>query len=433
MTYMLLSEAPDRFEVPISPSGYWLLIAFEITLRRENGETALVLIHSSYAPKGPEEFRPGILSPPYVAFPLDSAGQYLRTACDIRNLFSLGESAIDIDHATRTSLYLLGLTSYTITRVGELIEYKESFREPGKYKCYKMIRLSIQTTGDLNLINLTDPLVLSGLIFLPLPVHQPTYYLTSIDQGNFGVNFEYQNVPLSSNLCRVIESETEVAKLHERAIPISDSSLRCEYSGYLVKCDIAGSGRLSQWLTNEATPFSISNEALELTHEAEMHNFFLHILRSNGFPHTYLLGDGFLAGRPNDSDNQWQLLTDLKNLCRSLETYCARISAATKGEVHISYRVAVLETDYLFGRFTFLNDSCYFLTPSAIAVTRIEDGLKRAHAMDSLPTEACIVIEGQLAGDLAERIDENFELLQENFLVQSKESEHKCSVFRLRG
>lgn len=429
VNYLLLTSAPDRFELPTSPSGYWLILSFELTLRTETGEVALVLTHPSYAPRGPAEFRPGVLCPPFVAFPLHSGERYLRSAKDIRDLFTRGEGSIDIDQAIRTHLYLLGLTHYTVTPVGEILEYKESFREPGKSKCYKVLRFSIETDSTPDLVNLTDPLVLSRFIFLPLTDGKLDTFLTSVSQPNYGISREFRNAPLASNLCQILEDPFELAKLIDRSIEVENSSLYQEYEGYLVKCDIAGSGRLSNWLLRDATPFIMSNRDLEFGHEVNMHAFFLRVLTATGFPHVYPLGDGFLAGRPLEPASEPSLGPDLRELCLQLDAYCSRMVQAAKGALQLDYRLAVLATRYSYGRFTLVNHSCYFMTPAAITVTRIEDGLKKAQQDEVVPADARVLIEKDTADSLAPELNGYLNMRRSGVTIESKETTVECNAF----
>jgi hypothetical protein len=367
-----------------------------------------------------------------VAFPLHSEERYLRSAKDIRDLFADGEKRLNIDQALRTSLYLLGLTHYRHDRVGEITEYKESFREPGKYKCYKVIRFSIQTDSTPDLVNLTDPLALSRFLFLPIPRGAENPFVTLVTQPEHGITREFRNVPLASNLCRTLEDENAVERLRERAVVVSNQSLFQRYKGYLVKCDIAGSGRLSQWLLRDATPFVMTNADLEFGHEMNMHAFFLRALATTGFPHVYPMGDGFLAGRPFEPAAPSSTFgVDLHRLCGLLSDYCSRITRATRHAADVDFRLAVVASEYAFGRFHLLNSSCYFMTPDAIKVTRMEDGLKTARKAGRVSSDSRVIMDLPTVETASSDLEGRFHRTKSRVAIEAKEARVVCSTYRV--
>lgn len=429
MNYALLNHAGDKERLAPSPAGYWLIISFEILLRAGD-ETVLVLSHPSYATEENSGFKPGTLCPPFVAFPLTSHERYLTRVRDILSFFLEEESRLDIAKAISTHLYLLGLTNYTQERVGEIIECKESYREPGKYKCYKVIRISVITEEAPDLVNLTDPLVLSRFTFLPLPADDPLAMTTELVPGYHGITRSFRGVPLASNLCRLLEDAGLRSRMIDRAIAVSKSQLYTVHKGWLLKCDLENSGQLTAWLLKNAKPFAVDNAELEFGQEVSVHAFFLRCLARRGFPHFYMMGDGFLAGSPGAGQSTPGFAENLRALCGDLGAYCQDIRGRTKGEVRIDFRLAVLAAEYAYGRFSLLNESRYFIGPATLRVARMEEGLRRARRAKRVGRAQRLVIDEDTCGSIP-AIGRFFQLGKRRVVLRSKESTFLCRAASL--
>src|SRR6266849_8495824 len=161
MPYQLLTSAPDTSLLQAAPSGYLLILSFEIVLRVE-GEIGLLLSHQSYRPDPEGGYSTGVLSPPFVGLALSTDELFSDNVKSIRRRFEDFEKKFDVERQVRIVLYAMGLTNYEFERAGEIIELKQSNRELGKYKCYKVLRFSVTSNTRLCVLNLVDPLVLSG-------------------------------------------------------------------------------------------------------------------------------------------------------------------------------------------------------------------------------------------------------------------------------
>jgi hypothetical protein len=377
MEYQLITNAPQSMRLESSPAGYWLIVQYEIVLKLSN-TYALILTHPSYVLGENAIPRLGILCPPFIAFPVSSGVKYLDTVGSIRELYNHEESKIDFEKESGTFLYIMGLSNYKIKRVGELLEYKESNREQGKFKCYKLIRYAVMTENPRDLINLADPMVRVRHEFLPILKECPLMFTCKQTKRTHGISLTYRGMDLSSNLCRLLEDRNEVTGMLERALEIPPDYLYQEFDGFIIKYDVANSGRLSRYLLSQKPAYFISSDQIESTHQFILHSFFNETLIKCGISHYMLQGDGFIAGIPFASDNVANALARISELCQMLRNFIVEVNNWAGGDLTIDYRCVISETKYMYGRFNFCSNQCYFLGHPFITITRMDDGFKEA-------------------------------------------------------
>lgn len=236
--YINLTHKPDTYVLDSFPSGYWLLYSLEIVIS-DGVDTSILLTYPSYS-LSLQDRREIILAPPFVAFPVLPGTEYLNSLGRIRQMFWEAEQNIDAASELKRRLYLMGVPSAEIRKTGEIVEYKQSPREPAKMKCYKVHRYSVTLYTDAGMLNLADPEGLKECIFLPL--NRIPGLLVQDGQLTPEVpRYTYLGKPLAPYLNMVLHDQNDLARLLSSSIlTISPGNLIYGETGILIKLKIEG-------------------------------------------------------------------------------------------------------------------------------------------------------------------------------------------------
>jgi hypothetical protein len=388
----------ERFEVP--PVGLVLLGTLEVVVRDALGHYLLVLsprYEPVHDPTGSGLVETGQWTPPYVQYDVPAGS--LRTVGSVYQAFrdAVSDSEMAADLNRYLDAWQAGLHGAKL--VDELIEYKNSWSQPGAMKVY-CIRRHRVITEDCDVRALADSDMRQGFRFLPIgeaayasnislrecPIHRRTHSL-------------YLGRPLATDLAKVTARPEARAKLRSEAIEVPREAFFKEYSGLLFCGDVANYGAACRYVSDHmGTLIAEGAEVAEWLRESAI-TAFTRIFLESGISHVHTAGDGFICALPTALESREALGKDLARFLNSFRLFCRevddlerRISAhrhTRQRSVSIAplgTRLAVHLGSYRYGKMGLAAS----LTPafdgaSIIDVARLEQGLRD---LTKTPTDA---------------------------------------------
>ena len=371
-----LTDASSSLELPQRPRACYLILSFEIALSMPEYDV-VPLVHTSYHTRDIDNYAPGVLCFPFTAMGVPVDAMIRLTTCgEVRELFRAAEKKLRLAQMAKSYLYQLGLTSYSIEPEPpkiqrQIIELKESTRDAGYFKCYKILRYSVKASNCREIVNLVDPYCLSGYLYLPVPRGNTLQYLNPVPLDNSGIKHTFKGLPVVSNVSRVLERDA--ADLHARAIPVTAENAFRRFNGLLVRVDIEKSSGLSRMFSDMPSSYMTpSGPELAETHEIRNFRSLTDILLDAHVQHYALTGDGFIAGIPFDSSDGSSAFDKVRAICRSMQLYAQKIDPDNA----VDFRCAFIAGCYSFGRIDFRAWSPGLVGPGFIRVSRLEEALR---------------------------------------------------------
>jgi class 3 adenylate cyclase len=398
-----LTDKPDSYLLPDRPLVGYLIWSFEIVLA-DSTDTYLLLQYGSYAVRNgsPADC---IWAPPFAAEDVPLTSLTSRRLGALRQCFGRFEASITDERVAAHTLYLIGATGAEWRPVGDIFEYKESFRDAGHRKLYKVRRYSVVLDDDLALLNAADPEGLKGHVFLPLTQSARVLVRPFGDDTHIAL---FRGKPLVSHLARLLADPDQVEGLVARATRIPRQWCVLDESGVLLRVDVAGYGRLCEYVRANMRSFQEDGQAIERWLNNSLYKTFVNELGACGAARVRLEGDGFVAAFPTP-------LEDSSGVSRRIGMIVAlvgRIGSAVRSlntsiidtSRHVYCRAAICLGSYRFGRIGELASDGGELEGSAITeVSRLEQVLKDHLVQAARAGSGSLAVQGM--PDLAMPVD----------------------------
>lgn len=335
----------------------------------------MVLKHASYASSHEGRVVSGLLCPPFVGVAVPTPGEIYPTELGaIRGLFARIDQA-QRDDLLRRYIYTLGLTDYNLEHKGQILEYKQSNREPDKYKCYNIERYSLVTTHERDIANLADPLCHGQFVYLPLHTSSSMKYLAPAKANNMGVKLSFRGMPLSSNFTTLMSDQDNFDHLQSAAIEVPQQILAQDYTGFICKIDLAHFGSLSQSLFENVTiPFAEGPD-VAAKFSYSLQDFCQDMALQQHLIHYVFLGDGFLAAVPDGTIDTEVAIAGLGNLCSEIDAYIKKLNLQSKSP-WVGYRCSIIHGPYRYGRSSFCSSHAQLSGYCLKTAARLEEGLR---------------------------------------------------------
>jgi hypothetical protein len=334
-----------------------------------------------------DALREGPWAPPAHALSLvlpSEYGERIETTQEIMHLFSeFGRKYKWRDEARRLQA-MLGVTGGELSKVGEFVEIKPSYHNPGMNKAYKIVRVrwsnKNQSAGALR--NLTDPLCLRGFAYLPISRKTLRDYNLTRDLEIRRPLF-ILGKPLVSNLKHVLCNGHFQGSLREPYVDVTDEHLVLKEEGLLAQADMAGFGEACMYIAKRSTPVRTGERQAE-EYRRTLVQSFSDILARAGINQARLTGDGFLCGLPKRADNKGKLPRIIGRLLDAYSAHLEKIEEMTRflpvkerRRYSVGSRLALHYGRYDYGRVAGLIPLVADFDGSEIvAVSRAESALK---------------------------------------------------------
>jgi hypothetical protein len=375
-TYVDLTDKPDSYVLPVRPSFAYLIWSFEIVLA-DSTDSYLLLHYASYAVR---EGRAAdcIWAPPFAAEDVPLTSVTSRKLGALRELFRKFEASIKEERVLAHTLYQMGATGAEWTPIGEVLEYKESFRDVGQVKLYKVRRYSVVLDDDIALLNAADPEGLKGHVFLPLT--QRDKVLLRDERGAPEVAL-FRGKPVASHVARLLADPDQVQGLVAKATRIPRQWCVLNESGVLLRMDVAGYGRLCEYVRANMHSFREDGHAIEQWLNNSLYKTFMNELAGCGAVRIRLEGDGFVAAFPVSLEDASEVGRRIAMIAAVIGRIGMAVTSLNESVAdtsrHVHSRAAITLGSYRFGRIGELASDGGELEGSAITeVSRLEQGLK---------------------------------------------------------
>lgn len=377
VTYIDLSNKPETFCVPAAPSFYYLIYSLECVVR-DSTDSYLLLNYSTYALDN-GGIKECIWAPPFFACHAPAPLLGGRDVGHIKEAFGNVEKSIAEDEEIQRRLYILGAVGARVQYLGEILEYKQSPREPERMKCYKIKRYAVSVSDELGLLNIVDPENLRGHTFLPLNRLDEVLRSRATDGSNS--EYWFKGKPLASHLCRLLERGDERQRWLARAINVPGRLFQFSERGLLVRFDISGYGATCDYIRSNMGTFEQTGVEVEQWFNGALYKLFLASLARAGVSRLRLEGDGFLFSMPEAQYPEGSLVKAIETVLRilaELRGSLGRFNSSIRDSSRwVSGRAAVTVGEYRYGRIGELFSSgAEWEGPGITAVARLEQALR---------------------------------------------------------
>ena len=290
-----LFDLADSTELSELPSELWYLQVIEIVISLEN-EHYLVLEYPfySYSDVSNNEIKECIWSAPYTGSKLDIGAKRLRKVQQIKSEYNSYITANKdfLKKLLEYKLYTMGLGNYTLAEKGEFLEYKQSLREPNKWKCYYIKRYALTDLDQFDLYNIVDPECLKGYTYLCIERHQNLMINDTIN-----ATYYFKGKPLASNTATLFLNGG-INALIQDTNKITKEFLTYKEKGLLFSFDLISFGKNQETINDTFLTLNRSGSEIADDFEFLLNNVLGEALNANNYNQYRLMGDGFIAASP---------------------------------------------------------------------------------------------------------------------------------------
>ena len=342
----ILDSVNDTEELPYAPSEMWILNCFYFILQDDKGYF-LPLVYPTYKYDNREQIvMKGIWSPPYNAIKIEASTERIVSAKIIRERYKkfIAERKEKINEAFDYFFYHLGVQQRTVSEPFlEFIEYKRSFGQSDRYKCYFVRNFYVTDIDNLGKINLMDPDSLRGIYYFKLN--------NDVDNMHFDENknfLYYQGRPLATNLSYIIKEKK--LNISQYANQIDSKKAIYNEEGYIFMYDLNSSGGLRQHIEDNFISFYHSGFELAEEFLSMVSGIFTDVFASYNITQYMLEGDGFIASIPTGKGHIsfGNSVSIIREVCEEINR---RINLLlVKSGKSISAKVTICEGSYQFGK-----------------------------------------------------------------------------------
>jgi hypothetical protein len=335
MIYRLISDEIVDATLEFRPTQLWTLVTVEVIVRVA-GQRYLAVTCPSYR----SGFEHAAWAVPFQGWPVTSGTEWgmPSTISALRNAFSAGTSPSREEDVLNSCIYHYGLTGSRLTRLPEFIEIKDSPRDPGVIKAYRIIRWYATQLPDLALSNLVDIHGIMNIGLLPL---------REASSGNF---MRFRGHDLLTNVQHVAKFHAQSNSSSGVVTPDHFLSMR---RGIVVRFDLAGYGAACKFCTERMGTFMVDGQGAWAEFTREFHWRLFTELERVGISEMQFTGDGFNCAieLKNSDANQeaiGQVLALHLLLCQFVDTWANPRIEQT--DLKLGSRMAVHVGEYRYGK-----------------------------------------------------------------------------------
>lgn len=369
----------DSETLEIIPSEYWILHCFFIILD-DGSFKYLPLTYPIYKidnSKGIIEG--GLWTPPYVAKKIEGSVKRLNTPRSIRRMISQyrEKHKKELDKDVDYLFYYLGVQDYELVKLSEFTEYKTSYSESTKMKCYHIINYMVTNVDKAGVINIVDPECMRNLHFMKLDIDVNT--LPKREDEEFP---SYNGKILASNLYKVL-AENLSSLLDEAKInKVDNYFLQYECEGILFSYDINSSAVLRNEI--ESKYVSLCQNGYDISEDflSKILIIFTQVLSANNIYQYRLEGDGFVAAIPERDYKMLDIEKNDINLAQILDIAFQCDAEINKmlvsGQYRVTSKVALQYGKYRYGKIGGIEArSATFSGKDMFSFARLREGIAR--------------------------------------------------------
>lgn len=379
--YWLLDDLPDSHGLPVVPSELWILMTLEIVVRDQFGSYLLLTLPSyPLASEGLISATGGYWALPFCGFPVDRHYVSPENVGAVRRLFTKREDTINWEDQIDHLAYIMGLTNPEYERVTSFIELKRSPRSPETFKCYKIVRYCLKSSGQRGSRNLADPDCRKGYSFLPLDRLKEVIVTRRCDAHGRS-EWLYLSRPIMSNIVHVLQSDAGLKTLLAHSVLLERADFYREEVGILSAIDLAGYGAACKYASEHMGSFGQRGAQIATTFRESVAHMFYAMCARAGISQAHMAGDGMICALPQrlfDGRGTKGALSDLLGSYNSflddIETLNSYISDTA---MRVGSRIALHWGEYRFGRIAQARSlGAEFDGANIVAVARLEAGLR---------------------------------------------------------
>jgi len=377
--YLILDNKPDTYDLTNAPNQLWLLLALEIVISDEHGES-LLLTYPSYDLSENQEMsllEGGYWAPPFWAYRVDTNNEFsvYNTVGSVKECFNSYEKGIDETKIMSGLAYTMGIQSGNIKLSGEVIEYKRSPRTPNIWKCYKIKRYSYTNLSGKDKKNLADSECRKGYVFLPL--YNLENVLKEYQCNKHGKKESlFLSKPIHSNVTYILNNYCDALKAN--AIRLDKTDYRKEEEGLIMSFDLSGFGSVCKYASTTMHSFQNNGLQIATNFRESVASLFYDFFSDVGVTQVHMAGDGFMAAIPKrymqDSTFMQKFFQSYFSLLKKIDTFNVSIK---DDNIKVGSRIAINHGQYVFGRIALSKSfSADFDGADIIETARLEGGLR---------------------------------------------------------
>lgn len=392
--YKILEQLPEDTELEVVPSEYWILNCFFIVLK-ESSNTYLPLTYPIYKITKSGNIEGGLWTPPYVAKKIEGSIKRLNTPKSIKKMISkyTHDNAEIINNDISYMFYYLGVQNYELVKFSEFTEYKTSYSEPTKVKCYHIINHLVTDIDKASIVNIVDPECLRNLHFINMNIN-----INQLPVRKNEIFPTYNGKVLASNLYKVIKDFSHKLLDEQSYNIVNESFLFENFEGLLFSYDINSSGKLRNKIENDYA--SLYQSGYEISEEfiSEILIIFTKILAENNIYQYRLEGDGFVAAIPkcdfeifNIDENH----IDPSFLLQIFKKFDDEIGKLLKTSNNVfSSKAAIHYGKYEYGKIGGIEArTTTFSGKELFVLSRLRDGITKWNSTNSTNVSTCGILE----------------------------------------
>lgn len=418
MIYKILEHMPEENELDIVPSEYWILNCFFFVLR-EGSNTYLPLTCPIYKITKSGNIEGGLWTPPYVARKIEGTIKRLTTPKSIKKMMAQYEhDNIDkINDDISYMFYYLGVQNYELTKLSEFTEYKTSYSEPTKIKCYHIINHLVTDMDKASIVNIVDPECMRNLHFIDLNSN-----INNLPKRSNEKFPSYNGKVLSSNLYKVLEEQRCKLTDNKTCNIVEETFLWNEFEGILFSYDINSSGKIRNKIENDYV--SLYQNGYEISEDfiSNILIIFTQVLAENGIYQYRLEGDGFIAAIPKNDFELFNIkenyidITAILKIFKKCDEEIEKLLSCSENV--FSSKVAIHYGKYKYGKIGGIEArSTTFSGKELFVLSRLRDGIAKWNNKNKKNISSLGVLENSSVFLLNEN---NFVNLFEMYVKDSK-------------
>jgi hypothetical protein len=369
---IILDDLPgDKLLVP-PPKEFWILNLYFFVFGQKKSDryplleegTFLLIEYPSYGRTNSNKPDSRFWSSPYLSITIPPKNIRDGNVQKILNLYDqeLEKKKTNIELLQEHYLRKLGVEG-EISKGDHYVEYKESYRDKGSWKCYYIQENYINKIDEESLLNLLDP---EGL-------HHFRYYPIKPSCLKVNDDIHFEGKPLASNITRFINDNCKNMKY---LINVDIDKLIFDYDGYILKFDICGSTKVLRKIEDEFK--SVTEDGLQYGHDYLVYLGFImeSELRDLDIFQYHIEGDGFLATIPplNNKIDVNVILNLIEKIIKRINDFVGKNNIKIN---NLSYQAVVMKGKYNYGRNCGLfSNKLSHMGQAFVTVTRMEQCLK---------------------------------------------------------
>ncbi|HEU0012197.1 MAG TPA: hypothetical protein VFQ45_00865 [Longimicrobium sp.] len=357
--YMVLEDpAISRTDELIqSPAHLILLVTLEIAVEDSTGAYMLLGYHSydlgRMSGTEPDE---GFWAPPFIGKTLPSPDTTPESVGELLDCIDNLQKQVNLTELREQLAYSLALPAdRKFGEVQQFTELKRSPRDPRLVNAYRIIRFPLRGVGNRGRINLADPEMRKGHVFLPLNRLDDEDVITRRTSQTYGTDlWQYLGKPLPTNTSHILTQRSNVESLKRSAIRLRPSEFVRSETGLVIVADIANYGTASRYALEQMRTFDTEGRTIAERFRRSVATLFYEFVTSLGITQVHMAGDGLIAAIPRRhyletgiAATVTRVLTKYRRVIEQVEKFNSHLPNAS---TLMGTRLALHFGEYRFGR-----------------------------------------------------------------------------------